>query len=46
MSIASEKKDGLKTVCEILHAEKDQLLNKIGEMELQKAILEESERQS
>ena len=36
----------MKTVCEILHTEKDQLLGKIGELELQKATLEESERQS
>ena len=40
------EKDGLKTVCESLHAEKGQLLSKIGELELQKATLEESEKQS
>ena len=38
------EKDGLKTVCESLHTEKDQLLSKIGELELQKATLEELER--
>ena len=38
--------DGLKTTCESLHAERDQLQSKIGELELQKATLEESEKQS
>ena len=33
-------------ICEILHTENDQLLSKIGELELQKAALEESKRQS
>ena len=33
-------------VCESLHIEKEQLLGNIGELELQKATLEESERQS
>ena len=36
----------MKTVCESLHTEKEQLLGKIGELELQKATLEEFERQS
>ena len=36
----------MKTVCESLHIEKEQFLGKIGELELQKATLEESERQS
>ena len=33
-------------VCESLHTEKEQLLGKIGELELHKATLEETERQS
>ena len=36
----------MKTICENLQTEKDQLLSKIGELELQKAALEESKRQS
>ena len=40
------EKNELKTVCESLHTEKDQLLGKIRELELQKATLEKSERQS
>ena len=36
------EKDGLQTVCESLHAEKDQLRSNIGELEVQKATLEES----
>ena len=36
----------MKTVFESLHIEKEHLLGKIGELELQKATLEESERQS
>ena len=40
------EKDGLKTTYENLHAERDQLQSKIGELELQKATLEESEKQS
>ena len=36
----------MKTICESLHTKKDQLLSKIGELELQKATLEESERKS
>ena len=40
------EKDGLQTVCEILHAEKDQLQIKTGDLELQKATLGESKKQS
>ena len=32
-------------ICEILHIEKNQLFSKIGELELQKAALQESKRQ-
>ena len=39
------EKEELKTICESLHTEKDRLLNKIGELELQKAAFEEFERQ-
>ena len=42
----STEKDGLKTICENLHTKKDQLLSKIGELDLQKATLEESKRLS
>ena len=38
--------DGLKTTCESLHVERDQLQSKIGELELQKVTLEETEKQS
>ena len=40
------KKDGLKIAYESLHAERDQLQSNIGELELQKATLEETEKQS
>ena len=40
------EKDELKTAYESLHAERDQLQSKIGELELQKATLEETEKQS
>ena len=40
------ERDELKTVCESPHTKKDQLLGKIGELELQKVALEESERKS
>ena len=40
------EKDGLKTTYQSLHEERDQLQSKIGELELQKATLEESEKQS
>ena len=43
--LRTEKKE-LKTICESLHTEKEQLLGKIGELELHKSTLEESERQS
>ena len=40
------EKDGLKIAYEGLHAKKDQLQSQIGELEIQRATLEEIEKQS
>ena len=39
------EKDGLKTTYEIIHAERDQLQSKIGELEIQKATLADTKKQ-
>ena len=46
MEAAQGSLEKLQQECQGLRAEKEQLLGKIGELELQKATLEESERQS
>ena len=46
MKAAQESLEKVQQECQGLRAEKEQLLGKIGELELQKANLEEYERQS
>ena len=46
LEAAQGSMDKLEHECQGLRTEKEQLLGKIGELELQKATLEESERQS
>ena len=46
LEVAQESLEKLQQECQGLRIEKDQLLSKIGELELQKATLEELERQS
>ena len=46
MEAAQESLEKVQQECQSLRAEKEQLLGRIGELELQKATLEGSERQS
>ena len=46
MEATQESLEKVQQECQGLRAEKEQLLGRIGELELQKATFEESERQS
>ena len=46
MEVGQESLEKVQQECQGLRAEKEQLLGRIGELELQKATLEEYERQS
>ena len=46
MEATQESLEKVQQECQGLRAEKEQMLGRIGELELQKATLEESERQS